>query len=109
MILNLDLPVDKWQFLKTKLQPHKKDSETITLICNAIESLTFKESWSQKIFQCLTANGKNPFKFPSTHELGDCNLGHGLIKQVKLAGIKWKTLEKQYYQFLLDHYNIEVK
>ena len=84
-------------------------AETITLICNAIESLTFKESWSQKIFQCLTANGKNPFKFPSTHELGDCNLGHGLIKQVELAGIKWKTLEKQYYQFLLDHYNMEVK
>ena len=109
MILNLDLPIDKWQFLNTKLQPYKKDSETITLICNAIESLTFKESWSQKIFQCLTANGKNPFKFPSTHELGDCNLGHGLIKQVELAGIKWKTLEKQYYQFLLDHYNMEVK
>ena len=44
MILNLDLPIDKWQFLNTKLQPYKKDSETITLICNAIESLTFKES-----------------------------------------------------------------
>ena len=44
-----------------------------------------------------------------THELGDCNLGHGLIKQVELSGIKWKTLEKQYYQFLLDHYNMEVK
>ena len=60
MKLKLDLPIDRWNFVLQKLEPHKKDSETITLFCNAIESLSFEESWPQKIFQCLTSNGKSP-------------------------------------------------
>jgi hypothetical protein len=109
MKLNLDLPKDKWEFIERQIHHLKKDSETFTLLCNAIESLSFEESWSQKIFQCLTSNGKNPFKFPSTFELQECTNGSGIVKQSEIAGIKWKSLEKQYYQFLLDHYSMEKK
>ena len=53
MKLNLDLPKDRWDFIERQVNHLKKDSETFTLFCNAIESLSFEESWSQKIFQCL--------------------------------------------------------
>ena len=43
MKLKLDLPIDRWNFVLQKLEPHKKDSETISLFCNAIESLSFEE------------------------------------------------------------------
>ena len=109
MFLKLDLPIDRWHFVLKKLEPHKKDSETITLFCNAIESLSFEESWSQKIFKCLTSNGKNPFKFPSTTELKDCIMGDSIIKQTEMKKIKWASIEKHYYQFLLDNYSMEKK
>lgn len=109
MKLNLDLPIDRWNFVLQKLEPHKVDSETITLFCNAIESLSFEESWPQKIFQCLTSNGKNPFKFPTTTELEECTYGSAIVKQCELSGTKWKSLEKIYYQFLLDNYSMEKK
>jgi hypothetical protein len=109
MKLQLDLPKDRWDFIKNKLEPFTNDSETITLFLNAIESLSFEESWSQKIFQCLTSNGKNPFKFPTTTELEDCTYGSAIVKQCELSGTKWRTLEVQYYQFLLDHYSMQKK
>ena len=68
MKLNLDLPKDKWDFIERQVNHLKKDSETFTLFCNAIESLSFEESWSQKIFQCLTSNGKNPSE-PNTNSV----------------------------------------
>ena len=109
MKLNLDLPKDKWDFIERQVNHLKKDSETFTLFCNAIESLSFEESWSQKIFQCLTSNGKNPFKFPSTTELKDCIMGDSIIKQTEMKKIKWASIEKHYYQFLLDNYSMEKK
>ena len=109
MKLNLDLPKDKRDFIERQVNHLKKDSETFTLFCNAIESLSFEESWSQKIFQCLTSNGKNPFKFPTTTELEDCTYGSAIVKQCELSGTKWRSLEKEYYQFLLDHYSMEKK
>ena len=109
MKLKLDLPIDRWNFVLQKLEPHKKDSETITLFCNAIESLSFEESWSQKIFQCLTSNGKNPLKFPSTWELKGCLMGDSIIKQTEMKKIKWGSLEKDYYQFILDNFSLDKK
>ena len=109
MKLKLDLPIDRWNFVLQKLEPHKKDSETITLFCNAIESLSFEESWPQKIFQCLTSNGKNPLKFPSTTDLKGCLMGDSIIKQTEMKKIKWGNLEKDYYRFLLDNYSLEKK
>ena len=109
MKLKLDLPIDRWNFVLQKLEPHKKDSETISLFCNAIESLSFEESWSQKIFQCLTANNKSPLKFPSTTELKDCVMGDSIIKQTEMKKIKWGSLEKEYYKFLLDNFSLEKK
>ena len=109
MRLKLDLPTDSWNFILNKLEPHKKDSETITLFCNAIESLSFEESWSQKIFQCLTANGRNPFKFPSTWELKDCLMGASIIKQSEIKKIKWSDLKDDYYTFLSSNFILEKK
>ena len=31
MRLKLDLPKERWNFIKSKLEPHKNDSETISL------------------------------------------------------------------------------
>ena len=42
MKLNLDLPKDRWDFIKSKLEPLIDDSETITLFCHAIESFDFE-------------------------------------------------------------------
>ena len=44
MKLKLDLPLDRWNFVLQKLEPHKNDSETVTLFCLAIESLDFEIS-----------------------------------------------------------------
>ena len=53
MKLKLDLPKERWHFIKNKLEfPHKNDSETITLFCkHAIDSFDLEESLPQKIFQ----------------------------------------------------------
>ena len=44
MRLKLDLPAERWQFIKNKLEPFKNDSETITLFCHAIDSFDLEES-----------------------------------------------------------------
>ena len=44
MKLKLDLPKERWHFIKNKLEPHKNDSETITLFCHAIDSFDLEES-----------------------------------------------------------------
>ena len=109
MQLKLDLPIERWEFIKSKLEPHKNDSETITLFCHAIEAFDFEESFPSKIFQCLSASGRNPFKFPDVRTLTSCNGGPGLIKQSAQAGLLWPTLSEPYYQFLLDNFRMEKK
>jgi len=109
MKLNLDLPKERWEFIKKKLEPFKDDSETVTLFCHAIESFNFEESFPQKIFKCLSASGRNPFKFPDVRTLTSCNGGAGLIRQSAQAGISWPTLSEPYYQFLLDNFKMVQK
>ena len=106
MKLNLDLPRERWEFIKSKLEPHKNDSETVTLFCHAIEAFDFEESFPSKIFQCLSASGSNPFKFPDVKTLNSCNGGAGLIKQAAQAGFSWPSLSEPYYQFLLDNFKM---
>ena len=109
MKLQLDLPKDRWDFIKSKLEPFTNDSETITSFCHAIDAFDFEESFPSKIFQCLSASNKNPFKFPDVRTLTSCSGGPGLIKQSAQAGISWPTLSEPYYQFLLDNFKMVQK
>jgi len=109
MKLKLDLPKERWHFIKNKLEPHKNDSETITLFCHAIDSFDLEESLPQKIFQVLSASGKNPFQFPKARALQDCNGGPGIIKEIAMKDISLPTLADSYYQFLLDNFKMEKK
>tara|TARA_R100001594_G_scaffold79821_1_gene114408 strand:- start:31 stop:360 length:330 start_codon:yes stop_codon:yes gene_type:complete len=109
MRLKLDLPAERWQFIKSKLEPFKNDSETITLFCHAIDSFDLEESIPQKIFQVLSASGKNPFQFPKARTLQDCNGGAGLVTEISRMGLSLPKLEITYYQFLLDNFRMEKK
>jgi hypothetical protein len=106
MKLKLDLPKERWDFIKSKLEPHKNDSETVTLFCLAIESLDFEISIEQRIFQALSGSSKNPLKFPTARTLQDCSGGAGLVTEINRMGLSLPKLEITYYQFLLDNFKI---
>ena len=109
MKLKLDLPKERWNFIKSKLEPHKNDSETVSLFCLAIESLDFEISIEQRIFQALSGSSKNPFKFPTARTLQECSGGAGLVTEINRMGLSLPKLENKYYQFLLDNYEMKEK
>ena len=92
-IVDLDLPKERWEFIKSKLEPHKNDSETVTLFCLAIESLDFEVSIEQRIFQVLSGSSKNHLKFPTARTLQDCSGGAGLVTEINRAGLSLPKLE----------------
>ena len=109
MKLKLDLPKDRWDFIKNKLEPYKNDSETVSLFCLAIESLDFQVSIEQRIFQALSGSQKNPLKFPTARALQECSGGAGLVTEINRMGLSLPKLETTYYQFLLDNFKMVQK
>ena len=109
MQLKLDLQIERWEFIKSILEPHKNDSETVSLFCLAIESLDFEISIEQRIFQALSGSSKNPFKFPTARTLQECSGGAGLVTEINRMGLSLPKLEITYYQFLLDNFRMEKK
>ena len=102
MKLTLSLSKDQWDLVLNRLNKFRKDSETIDLVCLAIESQDFEQSFAKELYECLTSNGVNPFRFPKTTEMKPLTGGHRFCKRSELAGKKWQDLEPEYYAFLLQ-------